>query len=382
MPTRYVRLGEIDLFDILTAPITFSGGIFEVKQEGISSLETGAYEGAPKGTSAKFEVTIWDELRAAEFRAYCVANRKEVDLRFFTRDRGWYYRIWGISIEPGKAQEGPMGYLMYRYNVTCYLWSPFTYAVIGTLWNGSNLSLPQSSPAMSNLVGHYSSSFESLAVTCYYDSGHVKALTLANAAGDSCVLVTESLSSEVWELQANKYRLLETYEDPITSATIWDRDTVGDGTFDTDHIRLNNLEKAYYVLSGPHKSLYPVVMTADLSLDSGGATGKALIETSEDGLSWETALDQADFVSGVYEYTLKNTNNLGDIYVRFNCNSGTSGKYLKIGSVKFEVDRRIELDIIPEVEPGESSVFTLSCNEASGDLVSIDGIFRARRLHD
>ena len=372
---RYVRLGDIDLFDVLTAPIIFSGGEFSVKQDGATSLETGAYEDQPKGTVAKFEVTYWDELRAAEFRAYCVANRKEVDLRLYNRDKGWYYRVWGISISPGKVPEGPRGFLIRRYNVTCYLYSPYAHATLGSLWQAASVSLPQSSGAMQNGLGHYDGSFESLIITCAYDGGHVRALTLANTAGDSIILVTEALTNEVWELRGNENKLLETYEDLIASSTVWDHDTVGDGSYTASHMDLSTGQSAYYILSGPHQVNIPVKMTADLRVTAGG-TGQ--VDISPDGVSWTTVLTQVDFISGVAEYRLRGTEYMTNVYVRLYC----VASYLEIYQIKFEVERWIELDAVPVVELGDSSIFTLSCNETYGDLVSIDGIFRARRLHD
>jgi hypothetical protein len=379
-----VRLGDIDLFDVLTAPIVITGGEFAVKQDGATSLETGAYEDAPKGTVAKFEVTYWDELRAAEFRKYCVANRKEIDIRLFNRDKGWYYRVWGISISPGKVPEGPRSWLIHRYNVTCYLYSPYAYATLGSLWQAANVSLPQSSGAMQNGLGHYAGSFESLMITCAYDGGHVKALALANTAGDSIILVTEALTNEVWELRGNENKLLETYEDPIDSATIFNQDTVGDGAWyaPASCIFLVAGESFYYLLSSPHQVNVPVKMTAAFNLAS--ASDLCTVDISSDGVSWETVLDESDF--GVqdfvaHEYRLGGTEYMRNVYIRFSCTAG-SPVSVNLASIKFEVERWIELDAVPVVEPGDSSVFTLSCNETYGDLVSIDGIFRAKRLHD
>jgi hypothetical protein len=378
MAIRYVKLGDFDLFDYLSKPIKFHGGNWDVSQEGIASLETGAYQKSPKGTYADFEVTFYDELVAAQFRAYCVLNEKEVDLKFFTRDKAWYYRVWGVNLEHADPIPGPRGFLIWRYAVICYLHSPFALATLGTRWIAANASLPQTSAPMNNNMGHYEASIESLAITCHYDSGHTKALTLTNQDGDAIILVTEALTNEVWELQGNAKKLSETYTDPITSSTIWDQDTVGDGTFDTDHIELDNAESAYYVLNSPHPVNGTIKMTADLSLDSGGATNEALVEISDDGEAWEEALNQDDLIAGSAEYTLE-AQYMTVVIVRFTCSSGTSGKYLNIGSIKFEAERWIEPGTIPVVDIGASKTFTLSCNEASGDLVSIDGTFRARR---
>ena len=77
-------------------------------------------------------------------------------------------------------------------------------------------------------------------------------------------------------------------------------------------------------------------MSADLSLDSGGATGQAKIYISEDATTWIEVLDQDDFEIGSAEYTLEGSDYMKNCYVKLYCNSGTSGKYLNVGSIKFE----------------------------------------------
>lgn len=374
---RYVRLGDIDLFDVLTSPIIITGGEFSVKQDGATSLETGAYEDTPKGTVAKFEVTYWDELRAAEFRAYCVANRKEIDIRLFNRDKGWYYRVWGISISPGKVPEGPRGFLIRRYNVTCYLYSPYAYATLGSLWQAASVSLPQSSGAMQNGLGHYAGSFESLEITCAYDGGHVKALTLANTAGDSIILVTEALTNEVWELRGNENRITSIFEQVFTSLAAMQQDASGTFTKGAgDYMLVSSGQYATWKLSGPHQLNIPIKMTADLHF----LGGLPVVRISSDNVSWVEVISTAEFRTGTaLEYRLRGSEYMTDCYVQIWCPSGAS---MSCGYLKFECERWIELDAVPVVELGDSSIFTLSCNEASGDLVSIDGIFRARRLHD
>jgi hypothetical protein len=235
------------------------------------------------------------------------------------------------------------------------------------------------SPAIANTDGHYAASFESLAIVCYYDSGHVLGLTLAFADGLTMTICDEALTSEIWTLLGYRKLLTEVYEDLITSGTVWDQDTVGDGTFDTDHEELDNGESAYYHLSGPHAINKPIKMTADLSLDSGGATGKAYVEISADAVSWQEVLDELDFSAGVAVYYLNGSEYLHDIYVRFRCDSGTAGKKLNIGSVKFEVERWIAEGILPTIAAGASKAATVDASTGSHSVM-ITGTFRPKRL--
>jgi hypothetical protein len=239
---------------------------------------------------------------------------------------------------------------------------------------------------MQNGLGHYDASFESLIITCAYDGGHVKALTLANTAGDSIILVTEALTNEVWELRGNENKLLETYEDPIASATIFGHDAVGDGAWYAPLTCMYIVagESFYYLLSSPHQVSIPIKMTAALWSDDAG--NLVTVDISSDGVSWETVLDESDIqvnVAGTAPevFVLRGTEYMRNVYIRFSCLAPSPDSFV-LGSIKFEVERWIELDAVPVVEPGDSSIFTLSCNETYGDLVSIDGVFRPKRLHD
>jgi hypothetical protein len=116
-------------------------------------------------------------------------------------------------------------------------------------------------------------------------------------------------------------------------------------------------------------------MTADLSLDSGGATGEATVSISPDAITWTEVLDEDDFESGSTEYTLQGSEYLTDCYVKLLCTSGTSGKYLNVGSIKFECERWIEYGA-PTVAANATATATLT---GTGN-VTIDGQFRPRRL--
>jgi len=367
-------LGEIDLSGKVYGPFDFSGGYFEIKQDAAASLRTGSRKDVPKGSSVKFVVCFKDKNEASRLLAYVADKVENANIDLYIRDQDWRYMVSGIIAKPEALSKEVLDYLKYNYELTCYLFSPFSYARRPAGWKGSSLALPQSK-GISNKKGHYASSFESLAVTCHYSGSHVTNLALAVGSA-SLILCNEALSEEIWELKGNEDRTLETYEDPITSGTQWGHDWTGSGTFDADHMELNNGQSAYCVLHGPRQASKPVTMTADLSLDSGGVTGEAYVEISPDGVAWEEVLDQDDFEAGLAEYKLRGTEYMRDIYVRLRCNSGTSGKYLNIGSIKFEVQRWIEYNAVPRVPAGASATATLS---GSGS-VDIDADFFARRL--
>ena len=85
-------------------------------------------------------------------------------------------------------------------------------------------------------------------------------------------------------------------------------------------------------------------------------------------------MDQDDFESGVVEYSLIGSDHLADCYVKFTCTSGTSGKKLNIGSIKFECERWVEADG-PKVAKGAAATATLT----GTGTVSISGVFRQMR---
>jgi hypothetical protein len=327
---------------------------------------------------------------ASEFLAYCRPFDPDdpdfdedigADTALYLRTSDWFYRVWGVVVKPTAIGKAPLDYTQYVYDVTCYLYSPYSYARRPATWAQASITSLPVTKTVSNRNGHIASAFESLAVTCTYNSAHVKNLAHAITVGSTTTtltLATEALSDEVWELLGNDSKILETYEDLITSGTKWGHDWTGDGTFDTDHIELNNAESAYIKLSGPNQILKPIVMTADLSLDSGGATGQATIDISSDAVSWDTVLDQDDFQSGSYEYVLPGTEYMTDVYVRITCTSGTSGKYVNIGSIKFEVERWVEYGAVPQIAAGSSGTATVDATTGS-EYCNIDGEFYTRR---
>jgi len=291
-----------------------------------------------------------------------------VDIDLYLRTDDWHHRVWGVTVKAAPLNKEVMDYMQFGYEVVCYLYSPYSDAA-------TPQAIAQSGVDMDNSDGHMASAPD-LEVICSYNSGRAAALTVAIEDGESLILATQANSAETWELIGNENKLLQTYEDPIAAGTQWGRDWLGSGTFDTDHIELNNGQSAYILLSGPHPTRKPIKMTADLSLDAGGATGEAYVQISSDGQAWETVLDQDDFVSGSYEYSIPEAMYKTNCYIRLYCVSGTSGKYLNIGSIKFEVERWIEYGAVPVVAAGATKAMTVS---ATGGVIAVSGTFTPRQ---
>lgn len=380
--TQKLMLGAYDLSGNIYGSIAHTGGYWDIKQDGATSLFTGARKDSPKGLSISFSVCFPSDADASEFLSYIAPYSPDdpdfnesdgADIPLYIRSENWYYRVWGIVVKPEPLNKEPMDYIQFLFTITCYLYSPYSEGAAQS-WTATGQELPQTK-SLDNSSGHKASSFKSLEVTCAYNAGHVADLAL-DFGGDSLTLCDDALTNEVWELLGNENRLLQTYEDAITSGTQWGHDWTGSGTYDSGAIKLNNGESAYIKLSGPNPARKPVIMTADLSLDSGGATDEATVEISADGASWEEVLNQDDFESGVAEYVLSGTEYMTDIYIRLVCTSGTSGKYLRVGSIKFEVERWIA---------SGAPVVPMGANPATATLsgtgtITIDGEFRPRRL--
>lgn len=387
----YNQLGTFDLTGKIYGEIKPSGGGWKVKQDNAITSYTGARKDAPEGLSVSFPVCFKDEGESDQFLRYIAPYDPDdpdfdedvgVDIPLYYRSTEWNLPLWGIVAKPVALNKTPMDYLQYCYDLVCYCYSPYSYARMPTTWTLASVTSLPVTTTIPNVEGHIASSFESLAVTCTYNAAHVKNLVFSLTDSDSVVtsltLCDEALSSEVWTLFGNEDKLTEEYSDPITAGTIWGQDWTGDGTFDTDHIELNNAESAYILLSGPNQVKQPIVMTADLSLDSGGATGEAYIQIADDHVAWVTVLDQDDFEAGSAEYTLPGTESMADVYVRLYCNSGTSGKYLNVGSIAFSVERQIEYGSMPTIARGESATASIDATTGS-EYCDIDGEFYARR---
>lgn len=386
--SQYLYLGTQNLTDRIYGEIKQAGGAWKVKQEGIYSLTVAAVKDAPEGTSISFSVAFDSADRASRFLAYCYQYSPDcptfdegagANIDLYIRAKDWRYKVWGVVVRPAGLNKTPLDYILYTYDVTCYLYSPYSVARRAGAWLQASITSLPVTKSISNARGHLAGSFESLSITCKYaGSAHVKNL-VHSIGSDALIMATEALTNEVWELLGNENKLLETYEDTITSGTQWGQDWTGDGAYDTGAMKLNDTESAYIRLSGPNPIRTPVVMTADLSLDSGGADGLAYVEISDDLVAWTTVLTQAEFVSGAVAYSLQGSEYMTDCYVRVRCASGTAGKYLRIGSVKFEVERWIEVGDVPQIEPGESATCTVDATTGS-ESIDIDGEFYERRM--
>lgn len=384
--SMYCFLGAQDLRGCVYGGFTPSGGFWEVKQDGATSLRTGARLDSVKGCYYTFDVVFSNERRAAAFMLYCAGKQSDADISLYIRSSKWYYKVWGVSVKPKPiCKDGPMDYTQYMFEVTCYLYSPYAYSTAVRTWSGTNVAPPQYSANLAN-SGHIGMPPESLEVTCPCTAGlHVMNLRLTNLTTSALLyLFSYALTDEVWTLYGQENKLIEEYYDAIGSATQFEQDTVSSGTitYDDGEMLLENAAYAYYRLSGPHRSRYPVKMTADLSLDSGGVTGKAYVEVASSASGpWTIVLDEDDFEVGSYEYVLSGTEYMTEIYVRIRNASGTTGKYLRLASIAFYVERYVPPDDIPSIAPGNSERMALYASSTAGMLITFVSSWRLARLH-
>lgn len=383
--SMYCFLGTQDLRGKVYGGFKPSGGFWEVKQDGATSLGTGARLDTPKGCYYTFDVIFSSEAQAAAFMLYCAGKQEDANINLYIRSANWYYKVWGVVVKPKPiCQDSPMDYPYYMYEVICYLYSPYAYAASAQSWGAVNVSPPQDSANLAN-SGHIGMVPESLTVTCGYASAtHVTYLYLKNLTTLKYLyLCTYALTNEVWTLYGPDNVLAEYYLDAIDSATQFNQDTTRSGTITylTSYILFQNAAYAIYRLAGPNPTRKPVRMTANLILDSGGATGKAYVEiASSDSGPWTTVLDEDDFVTGVHEYVLQGTEYMTDIYVRLRNASGTTEKYLRLGSIAFYAERSIQTGSIPEVVAGNTQTMTL--NAASTESrITFSSTWRPARLH-
>lgn len=227
-----------------------------------------------------------------------------------------------------------------------------------------------------NTKGHLKGS-PSIVMTCAYESTHVEDVTVS-IGSDVLTITYHANSDEVWTLNGNEKRISEVYEDDITSITKWDLDWVV-GIDDPPQyldgkIIIDSGITGYILLSGPNKILSPIVMTADLSLDSGGATGKAYVQMSSDATNWITVFDEAAFQDGVAPYGIP-AMGMTDVYVRLYNNAGTATHYLRLGSIKFEVERAA--DPCPKIAAGLRENVTIN---STGGSLTLFGSFAPRRI--
>ena len=386
MAAMYCYLGTQDLRGKVYNGFKPSGGFWEVKQDGATSLRTGARLDSVKGCYYTFDVVFASEAEAAAFMLYCAGKQEDANINLYIRSSSWYYKVWGVVVKPKPiCQDSPMDYLYYMYEVVCYLYSPYAYAASAQSWGGTSVAPPQYSANLAN-AGHIGMPPESLNVTCPYTAGlHVTNLKLTNTTTSAYLyLFNYALTNEVWTLYGQENKLIEEYYDDISSATQFNQDTVRSGTitFLTTAMLFQNGAYAYYRLSGPNPIRKPVKMTAHIILDSGGATGKAYVEiASSPSGPWTVVLDEQDFHSTeYYEYILQGTEYMTDVYVRFRNASGTTGKYLRLVRIQFYVERMVQTGEVPEIDAGASQKMVLYAGSAE-TLITFTSTWRPARLH-
>ncbi len=380
---EYMKLGILDLTNRVYGGFNFFGGQWEIKQDGARSLKTGARKDVPDGTYVRFNVYFKTDAEMHTFMQYVAGKDEDANIQLWVRTSDWYFKVWGIQVlQLPTSQENPMDWMLYGYQVTCYLYSPWTYSNNPLHWVPSSpATLPQTYSSLNNSDGHYNSSFDDLIIQCFYDSAHVKALAAAIASGGSIKITDEALSDEIFELLANDKRLLETYEDLFLSSTKMTQDSTGTANFSTDHMRIDDGEYQIYKLSGPINVRYPIKMTANFAIDAGGATNKAYVDISPDGEAWTTVIDSRMFLLGQDNvYYLNGSEYMKDVYVRFRSDTGTAGKYFKIYHLKFEVERWVPAGSAPVLAVNEIQPMTISCDENFSKKVAIDCTYRPVRL--
>ncbi|MCK9569722.1 hypothetical protein M0R72_12335 [Candidatus Pacearchaeota archaeon] len=389
---QFMQLGTFDLTDHIYGEIKPTGGGWKIKQDGATSLWTSARKDSPDGISYTFTVVFGGDTAeddASDFLLYCAPYGPDdpdfdddvgADIPLYIRTPDWFYTVWGVVLKPTALNKQVMDYTQYCYDVTCYLYSPYSYAFRPLTWLQSGITSLPVTKSISNRKGHIASAFDSLAVTCTYNSAHVKNL-VHSIGSTSLTLATEALSDEIWELKGNENTLLERYEDPITSGTTHSRDVTGTSAYYDPWgcVVLSSGESFYYKLSGPNPARYPVKMTAAFWLNTSGDL--CTVDVSSDAVSWTTVLTQADF--GVldpvaHEYALSGTEYMTDIYIRFKCTTG-SPVNVCLGSIKFEVDRWVEYGAVPQIAAGQSATATVDATTGS-EYCNISGNFYARRF--
>jgi hypothetical protein len=391
--SQFMQLGTFDLTDRIYGEIKPTGGGWKIKQDGATSLWTSARKDSPDGTSYTFTVVFGGstaEDDASDFLLYCAPYGPDdpdfdedigADIALYIRSADWYYTVWGVVIKPTAIGKQPLDYTQYMYDVTCYLYSPYSYSCQSASWVQAGItSLPQTK-SVSNRNGHIASAFDSLAITCTYNSAHVKNL-VHSIGSTSLTLATEALSDEIWELKGNENTILETYEDLITSDTKFLQDVTNPGTAHYvigspayGWIEIATGEAPYYKLSGPNQARLPVKMSAAIYVNS--LSDPMTVDISSDGQVWTTVLTHADLSlqdSVVREFRLAGTEYMTDIYVRFNCITGP----IYLGSVKFEVERWVEYGATPQIAAGATATATVDATTGS-ESIDISGKFYPRR---
>lgn len=385
MAAMYCYLGTQDLRGKVYNGFKPSGGFWDVKQDGATSLKTGARLDTPKGCYYTFDVAFSSEAQAAAFLLYCAGKQQDANINLYIRSAKWYYKVWGVVVKPKPiCQDSPMDYVYYMYEVICYLYSPYAYAASAQSWSGTNVAPPQTSANLAN-SGHIGMSPERLKVTCLYASAtHVTYLYLKNLTTLKYIyLCYYALTNEVWTLYGPDNLLAESYSDAIASAMQFNQDTTRSGTISylNSYMLFQNLAYAVYRLAGPNPTKSPVKMTAILSLDSGGATGKAYVEIASSASGpWTTVLDEDDFVTGNHEYVLQGTEYMTDIYIRLRNASGTTGKYLRLGQIAFYAERSIQTGSVPEVVAGNTQKMALGA-ASTKSRITFSSTWRPARLH-
>ncbi len=210
-----------------------------------------------------------------------------------------------------------------------------------------------------NTEGHLNGSPD-VAIVAEYTIDHVESITL-DLNDETLTLADYANSSEVWDYQGSEKKIIETYEDTITSDAKFSQDWTSPLGYEYNAgipiINLYQYSGAYILLSGPNKVSSPIVMTADISIEYDGYymgnENDAYVQMSSDAVNWVTIFDHHAFENGVAAYGIP-AMGMTDVYIRI-YNDSVGHLYIKY--IKFEVERKAPMLSVP---PGAEKALTIS----------------------
>jgi hypothetical protein len=370
---QYYRLGSYDLRGHVIVPIDIKGQERSLKESNSpGSIKARLADQGVKALEYNFNVIFSTLAEADAFRK--LVNPLSGNLVFYPGTPDWYQDTICILCREKEKSEDQLHYLL-AVGLKCE--DPCLKATVSQFVQSDNTPLPYTKH-FSNATGNFTAPIDKIGIQGHYSSGvfttEIIAQLLSSIEVMGEIYLTDKLLMNEW---ANFYTdgMMESVflddfanaQSIFINAIAYSNIVVGSG-----HVIISANGYITYLFKGPNQTRENILLQAILS-----HTGSPIIQTSDDGTIWNTAVDTVDLKTYYANYYLNESDKRGDVYVRFYCPAAST---LDIDFMRFKAIRDCVIDGHFEIAAGTEADILISDGATSNHIANIISEFSPRRL--
>jgi hypothetical protein len=369
---QYFKLGKYDLTGHVIVPIDIKG--FEKSLKELSSpglIRTRLTDQGAKPLEYGFNAIFSTEAEADAFRK--VVNPTSEDINFYPGIEDWYHVGTCVVNRQKELSEDQLHYIL-LVNIKCE--DPLQRAAaVQSVFSVAALPYTKT---FSNIKGNYPAPFDKIGIQGrYINSKFTKEVRIQVLSGITIkgeAYLSDQLLMDEWLYLYEDGRMESEYLDDFATNQKVNRNAYAysNVVFIGGMAIIAANGYLTFLFHGPNQTRDNILLQADLTY-----TGSPLIQSSDDGLTWNTAVDTADLKNYYFDYYLNETDKRGDVYIRFYC---PAGAMLNLNFIRFKAIRDVPIDGEMKILAGSNCNFVFSDGSTSNHLANLDLEFRPRRL--